>query len=238
MTHRCHNKAFLLKFARDRNAYRQKLREGLAEFSLSLLDYTITANHVHLLIEAQSKTELSDFMRRVAGEFARSYNRRKERVNAFWGDNFHATLIEEGKYLYECLLYIELNMVRCGVVEHPRDWEWVGYQEIMGHRKRYRLVDLERLCWRLGRSTLEEVRRQIEMGIAERIARDEVKRKGYWSEALGVGSREFLEKHRRLILSRLDTEIVEEGGQGVSVLREEAVPYGDKTDPKNAGKAF
>src|SRR5437016_11903722 len=24
-----------------------------------------------------------------------------------------------------CLCYIELNMVRCGVVKHPRDWAWV-----------------------------------------------------------------------------------------------------------------
>jgi hypothetical protein len=22
---------------------------------------------------------------------------------------------------------IELNMVRCGVVSHPREWPWVGY---------------------------------------------------------------------------------------------------------------
>src|SRR6185295_7900320 len=116
LTHRCHNQTFLLKFAKDRNGYRSKLLEGLAEFSLSLFDYTITSNHVHLLLEAQRKSEVSSFMRKVAGEFARQYNRRKQRTNAFWGDNFHATLIEEGTYLYQCLLYIELNMVRCGVV--------------------------------------------------------------------------------------------------------------------------
>ena len=27
VTHRCHNQAFLLKFARDRDAHREKLRE-------------------------------------------------------------------------------------------------------------------------------------------------------------------------------------------------------------------
>jgi hypothetical protein len=57
------------------------------------------------------------------------------------GDNFHATLVEEGSYLWRCLCYIELNMVRAGVVSHPREWEWVGYHEIMGQRKRYRLLD-------------------------------------------------------------------------------------------------
>jgi hypothetical protein len=26
-------------------------------------------------------------------------------------------------------------------VAHPRDWPWAGYQEIMGHRHRYRVLD-------------------------------------------------------------------------------------------------
>src|SRR5438105_5628594 len=106
ITHRCHNRAFLLKFARDRNAYRQLLRAALQQFDLSLLDYCVTSNHVHLLIDASERTEVSGFMQKVAGEFARAYNRRKGRANAFWGDNFHATVVEEGEYLWRCLRYV------------------------------------------------------------------------------------------------------------------------------------
>jgi hypothetical protein len=54
-----------------------------------------------------------------------------------WGDNYHATWVEDGPYLWWCRCYIELNMVRCGVVMHPRDWPWAGYHEIPGHRQRY-----------------------------------------------------------------------------------------------------
>jgi len=84
VTHRCHNREFLLKFALDRDGYRAKLREHLAEFDVALLDYCITANHVHLLLDAEERMQISGLMRRVAGEFARVYNRRKERMNAFW----------------------------------------------------------------------------------------------------------------------------------------------------------
>ena len=36
--------------------------------------------------------------------------------------------------------------VRAGVVEeHPREWAWTGYQELMGLRTRYRMVDQARL---------------------------------------------------------------------------------------------
>src|SRR6478752_2933299 len=134
LTHRCHNRSFLLKFARDRNAYRAKLRAHLEQHQLSLLDYCVTCNHVHLLVDAAERADLSTWIQRVAGEFARAYNRRKGRTNAFWGDNYHATLVEEGRYLWRCLCYIELNMVRAGVVRHPREWEWVGFHEIMRQR--------------------------------------------------------------------------------------------------------
>ena len=35
-------------------------------------------------------------MQKLAAEFDRNYNQRKHRSNAFRGDNFHATLVEEG----------------------------------------------------------------------------------------------------------------------------------------------
>ena len=77
LTHRCHNREFLLKFTRDREAYRSKLREHLKQFEVALLDYCLTCNHVHLLVDAQRKEEVSGLMHDVAGEFGSEYNRRK-----------------------------------------------------------------------------------------------------------------------------------------------------------------
>ena len=52
LTHRCHNRDFLLRFARDRDDYRAMLRQELQRRSVSLLSYAITSNHVHLLVTA------------------------------------------------------------------------------------------------------------------------------------------------------------------------------------------
>lgn len=232
VTHRCHNRAFLLKFARDRDAYRRRLREALPQFELSLLDYCLTSNHVHLLIDAPARHEVSGLMQKVAGEFARAYNHRKKRTNAFWGDNFHATLVENGQYLWDCLRYIELNMVRCGVVNHPREWEWVGYHEIMGRRQRYRLLDLERLCWRLGTDQLDQVRTNLDVTLEETMVGDQMKREARWTEGLAVGSRAFVERIQPLIPSRRETEIME-SNTGTCVLQEWSVPYSVKRGSKN-----
>ena len=236
MTHRCHDRDFLLKFARDRNAYRSKLLEHLGSYEIYLLDYCVTSNHVHLLADAAEREQLSGFMREVGGEFAREYNRRKKRSNAFWGERYHATIVEGGEYLWRCLCYIELNMVRCGVVKHPRDWQWVGYQEIMGERERYRVLDLERLCWRLGVGSVEEVRKNLEASLVERIAADQLKREPCWTESLAVGSAEFLEKFKPEDFSRRETELVETA-IGVWSLKEASIPYSSKTASKNASNA-
>ena len=237
VTHRCHNRGFLLKFARDRDAYRATLREQVRKFEVWVLDYCLTSNHIHLLLDAEERSEIGRLMQAVEGQFARAYNWRKERQNAYWGDNYHATQIEEGEYLWRCLCYIEMNMVRSGVVEHAKDWRWVGYHEIMGTRRRYRLIDLERLCWRLGTNCLEDVRQNLAASLEGAIAREQVKREGHWTESLAVGSKGFVEKAKPMALSRLETEIVEAEPE-LWILKEAMVAYGQKTGPKNGCKAL
>ena len=104
VTHRCHNRAFLLKFVRDRNDYRMTLRRGLLQCELSVLDYCITSNHVHLMVCSEAPEHVSRFMQKVDGEFAQHYNRRKHRSGAFWEDRFHSTMIEPGGHGEGCLV--------------------------------------------------------------------------------------------------------------------------------------
>lgn len=122
LTHRCHNREFLFQRVEDRDAYRSLLRRHVLESPVSLLSYTITSNHVHLLVAAEAHEEVASLMQRVQGQFAETYNRTHRRQGAFWSDRYHATQIDSGSHLWACLVYIDLNMVRAGVVPHPRDW--------------------------------------------------------------------------------------------------------------------
>ena len=45
LTHRCHKKEFLLKFARDRQRWRQWLFEARKRYNLCVLNYIVTSNH-------------------------------------------------------------------------------------------------------------------------------------------------------------------------------------------------
>ena len=61
-------------------------------------------------------------MQLIAGRTAHEYNQRKGRSGAFWEDRYHATAVDSDKYLARCMVYIDLNMVRAGVVSHPGEW--------------------------------------------------------------------------------------------------------------------
>jgi putative transposase len=204
------------------------MREGLQQFKLSLLDYCFTCNHVHLIADTEDKDDISRFMKKVAGEFAQAYNRRKCRTDAVWGDCYHATLIDTGQYLENCIRYVELNMVRCGRVVHPREWEWLGYHEIMGSRRRYRLLDLERLCWRFGGVAIEQLRTHLEERLNDAIAKGQLAREPWWTESLAVGRPEFLDHVRPMLTARRDLEISQplpDAAPGVWALKEAGIPY-------------
>ena len=53
LTHRCHQRDFLLKFARDHRRWRQWLFEAKKRFRLCVLNYVVTSNHIHLLVRDQ-----------------------------------------------------------------------------------------------------------------------------------------------------------------------------------------
>ena len=39
--------------------------------------------------------------------------------------------------------YIDLNMVRTGMINHPSQWKWSGYNEIQKLRRKNILIDYE-----------------------------------------------------------------------------------------------
>lgn len=106
----------------------------------------VTSNHIHLLVVGDKDQEvIPKSIQMIAGRTGQEYNQRKERKGAFWEDRYHATAVDSGIHLIQCLVYIDLNMVRAGEVTHPREWLFSGYNEIQKPRKRYGLIDHEKL---------------------------------------------------------------------------------------------
>ena len=67
ITHRCHKKAFLLKFVRDPRRWLHWLLEARKHYGLSVLNVMVTSNHIHLLVRDRGQGEIPKSMRLIAG---------------------------------------------------------------------------------------------------------------------------------------------------------------------------
>lgn len=192
ITHRCHKKDFLLKFQRDRVNWIRWLFEARKRYGLCVLNYIVTSNHVHLLVQDTGNDAIPRSMQLIAGRVGQAYNQRKKRKGAFWEDRYHATAVDTDEYLARCLTYIDMNMVRAGVVKHPRDWSASGYHEIQTPSQRYRIVDLQALLYLLEISSLSELLQRHLSWIDEAIQHDNAQYNDMWSNSIAVGNESFV----------------------------------------------
>ena len=234
ITHRCHHKNFLLRFARDRRSYLRWLFEAKKRFGLSVLSYIVTCNHVHLLIKDTGSNVIADSMQLIAGRTGQEYNQRKARHGAFWEDRYHATAVEADEHLHRCVVYIDLNMVRAGVVTHPSDWTHGGYREIQNPPKRYGIVDLRELSSLCGFSEVTEFQQAHRQWVNDSLTHARLAREGRWSEAIAVGNLNFVEKVKGELGSKAAHRDVRQL-EHTMLLREDGEAYGPnfggKTEP-------
>ncbi len=225
ITHRCHKKEFLLKFARDRRRWLQWLFEAKKRYGLSVLNYTVTSNPVHLLFRDDGdRYVIPKSIQLIAGRTGQEFNQRKSRKGAYWEDRYHVTAVETDGHLAQCFVYIDLNMVRAGAVKHPSEWPFCGYNEIQRPRERYALIDcdgLKRLFdFRSMYDFSEAHRGWVEKSLEEGMNSRDQK----WTESVAVGSQQFVKATKeKLGFKAKGREVI--GGDGSYQLKESPTPY-------------
>ena len=233
ITHRCHKREFLLRFAKDRRRWLQWLYQARRRYGLTVLNYMLTSNHIHLLVVDDGDREvIPRSIQLVAGRTGQEYNQRKLRKGAFWEDRYHATAIETGDHLIRCLVYIDLNMVRAGVVAHPSKWPFCGYNEIQKPRRKNVLIDYDKLRELLAVESYDLMKRYHKGWVEERLGDGNNIRNEKWTKSIAVGSKRFVEDVKSALGALAKGRKPMEGGEGYQ-LREPSAPYGDHFGVKN-----
>ena len=88
-------------------------------------------HYVLLVSSGQDQEVIPKSVQLLSGRTGQEYNQRKNRKGAFWEDRYHATAVESGRHLIQCLVYIDLNMVRAGVVSHPEEWPFSEIRDVV-----------------------------------------------------------------------------------------------------------
>lgn len=231
ITHRCHKQEFLLKFVRDRKKWISWLYEAKKRYGLMVLNYTVTSNHIHLLVRDTGNDVIPKSMQLIAGKTAQQYNHRKKRRGAYWEDRYHATAVDTDEHLSRCLVYIDMNMVRAGVAKHPHDWATGGYHEIQNPRDRYSIIDHDGLTQSFGFPSITAFQKHHRQWINEALEENKLMREAKWTQSIAVGSEAFVD----LVASAINPEL-SKGKTAVIgdsfVVREASVAYNAHSDTK------
>ena len=165
----------------------------------------------------------------IAGRTGQQYNQRKQRRGAPLGRPLSCNGCGSGEYLIQCLVYIDLNMVRTGVVGHPNQWPCGGYREIQNQKQRYGIIDYERLIELLRMKNLAGVQESCKGRVEEALCREEQCRQAKWTESIAVGSEQYVGAIKKELGVRAKGRTVTEEG-GSHQLRESETTYGSHYD--------
>jgi len=81
--------------------------------------------------------DVSEFMKTLKQRFSVYYNQNHKRYGTLWAERFKSVLVEpDHKTILAMAAYIDLNPVRAGVVEDPKDYRYCGYAEAVAGGKR------------------------------------------------------------------------------------------------------
>ena len=129
VTLRCNNREFLfspLSF----ELFLEIVQEARGRFPLSLYNYCLMTNHVHLLLEVGRGDTLSRAMHWISSTFSRRFNRQAGRHGHLWEGRFRSAIIQADCYFLRCMAYIDLNPVRARMSATPAAYLWGGHQAL------------------------------------------------------------------------------------------------------------
>ena len=234
VTHRCHKREFLLKLGRDRHRWLQWLYQARKRYGLVILNYTVTSNHIHLILyDHRGDQTIPSSIQLVAGRTGQEYNQRKGRKGAYWEDRYHATIVERGEHLLQCIVYVDMNMVRAGVVAHPKDWKHGGYIEIQLPRRKNILIDYEKLFRLAGFKDFASFQEAHYGWVEAAVTQLSSVRESRWTESIAVGSENFLTSIKQQMHASARGRRVRSSDAGYE-LREVVNPYNTISEGKNS----
>ena len=74
-----------------------------------LVQFSVQADHLHLLVESSDKRSLALGLRGLAIRVARAVNRTLGRPGKVWGDRYHARALEKPREVRNALVYVLMN---------------------------------------------------------------------------------------------------------------------------------
>ena len=146
---RGNNRQAIFMDAADFTTMLDLLTEQSKKFQVAEHAYVLMDNHFHLLATPETVEGLPMMMQAVGRSYVRYFNHRHGRTGTLWEGRYRSTIVQSERYLLACMVYIDLNPLRAGMVAQPGDYPWSSHAHCLGLRID-KLVSPHALFWALG----------------------------------------------------------------------------------------
>ena len=146
---RGNNRQAIFAASADYEVLLSMLEEHAQKSGVAIHAYVLMSNHFHLLATPDTSEGIPAMMQSVGRRYVRYFNQQQGRTGTLWEGRYKSTLIQAERYLLACMVYIDLNPVRAGMVRDPADYPWSSHNHYVG-RRNDRLVTPHPLYWELG----------------------------------------------------------------------------------------
>ncbi len=187
----------------DRQFLLDLLGENAAKFGVDIHAYVLMGNHFHLLATPKEADSLPQIMQAVGRRYVRLFNDSHGRTGTLWEGRYKSTVIQTDRYLLACMVYIDLNPVRAGLVTHAADYLWSSYHHYAGLRPD-RLITPHPLIWALGNTPFAREMAYAAMVAAGITTQQQADLTQFALKGWALGDEDFLDELQKKTLRRVN----------------------------------
>jgi len=133
----------------DRSVLLELLAEQAERHQVDLHAYVLTESQFQVLLTPETTDGVPGLMQSLGRSYVRYFNNRHGRSGTLWEGRYRSTLIQPGRHLLACMVYLDLAPVRAGQVDEANNYPWSSHRHHIGlvHN---RCITPHALYWRLG----------------------------------------------------------------------------------------
>ena len=124
---RGNNKQNVLGTVEDKKIFLGLLNKFKLRFGFKLYGLVLMDNHAHLIVRVINDVNISKIMQAISLSFSFKFRKKYNYFGYVWQGRFRSKIINQDRYIFNCLEYIHNNPVRAGLVSNVKDYLWSSY---------------------------------------------------------------------------------------------------------------
>ena len=126
--HRGHNRCPLFHERADYERFLTLLDAAVQHNGVEVHVFTLMSNHYHLIATPSSPMALPRAMKQLHSDYGFYYNRKHKRRGTIWDGRYEARNIQDPRYWWSCVRYIERNPLEACLADSLGEYEWSSYR--------------------------------------------------------------------------------------------------------------